>query len=81
MAGELYWMSPDLARFVTSRRCNRKEVDWGIEDFSMGNFVHSNPLPIHRIPIVGNKAHKHPVKLLEDLRSQWTKFLEAESMS
>jgi len=52
MAGHLYWMSIDLARFVTTTTTTTTKtrqdlssldsVDYGIEDMTMGNFVHTN---------------------------------------
>jgi hypothetical protein len=79
MGGHLYWMSTDLARFVTSPEMldRRVSVDWGIEDFSMGNFVHSHPLPIRRISI-STKSHKHPLKLADEFRDEWARFQKEE---
>jgi len=71
MGGHLYLMSIDLARFVTTT--DLRSVDYGIEDMTMGNFVHSHPLPIHRIPIVGNKAYRHPLKDVDEYLEEWSK--------
>jgi hypothetical protein len=70
MGGHLYLMSIDLARFVTTT--DLRSVDYGIEDMSMGNFVHSHPLPIHRIPIVGRKAYRHPLKDVDEYLQEWS---------
>jgi hypothetical protein len=76
MGGQFYWMSIDLARFVTTRDLG--SVDVGIEDMSMGNFVHSHPLPIQRIPTVGFKSHRHPLKVVSDFHYQWEKAMRKE---
>ena len=70
MGGHLYLMSTDLARFVTTT--DLSSVDYGIEDMTMGNFVHSHPLPIHRIPIVGKKAYRHPLKDVRGYLEAWS---------
>lgn len=70
MGGHLYWMSVDLARYVTTV-LDRRPVDVGIEDMSMGNFIHSHPLPIQRKPIVGTKSLTHPLKNPGEYRQTW----------
>ena len=82
-AGELYWMSSDLARFVSSLDLDRKAVDPRIEDLAMGNFVHSHPLPIRRVaePEHRFSYHKHPIKKRVRYRLEWVKFLGKEEES
>jgi hypothetical protein len=51
MSGEIYFMSPDLAEFIVSPELNRKPLIFYTEDFTIGNFVHSSPLPINQVVI------------------------------
>jgi hypothetical protein len=74
MGGHLYWMSPDLARFITSPNCNRTALAVFSEDQSIGNFIHSHPLPIRRIR-TSTRYFLHPVKKVTRWRSLWKKFL------
>jgi hypothetical protein len=77
-AGELYWMSPDLARFITSSEFDRKAVDFRIEDHAMGNFVHSFPGPIRRTPVNRGAVHLHPLKDVEQYRQKWLMILRRQ---
>jgi len=89
--GLCYWMSVDLARYITSPSCNRAKLNAGIEDLSMGNFVHSHPLPIHRVqfkpflPIQfdvkspGAAIH-HPVKQIEEYQAVWRKHVAKQKV-
>jgi hypothetical protein len=72
MGGHLYFMSPDLARYSASTQCNRSVLAVYSEDQSIGNFVHSHPLPIHRIRMNTN-VFEHPVKRIDRVRTLWRK--------
>jgi hypothetical protein len=90
-AGSLYFMSADLARYVTSKDCDRKRLAVNAEDQSIGNFVHSHPLPLHRvkmafpqpgglrrrgkIDIWDHSASRHPVKDIVTYRAAWDRYL------
>jgi hypothetical protein len=90
-SGALYLMSVDLARYVTSEQCDRKRIAVNSEDQSMGNFVHSHPLPLHRFkmaypPAFGQRrrgkddvwdhsASRHPVKDLGTYRIAWDRYV------
>jgi hypothetical protein len=74
MGGHLYFMSPDLARFITSPNCNRTALAVFSEDQSIGNFIHSHPLPIRRIRM-STRYFMHPVKKVKRWRTLWKKFL------
>jgi hypothetical protein len=74
MAGKIYWMSPDLGRFVTSSewKDEREAIDTHKEDWAIGNFVHSHPWPIRRVMIKRRMAgHLHPVKEPDKMQSIW----------
>jgi hypothetical protein len=43
MRGSLYWMSPDLAEFITSSQLNRTHLQIRHEDVDIGNFVFTHP--------------------------------------
>ena len=90
-AGSLYFMSVDLANYVTSSACDRKRMAVYSEDQSMGNFVHSHPLPLHRIKMAypaafgkrmrgkdevwDSSTSRHPLKDLGDYRAFWIRYL------
>lgn len=75
MGGKMYWMSPDLGRFVTSPTFQRELVDTGAEDWAMGNFVHSHPLPIRRVMFKSKKEGQlHPVKDPNEMRELWNEY-------
>jgi hypothetical protein len=74
MGGRLYWMSPDLARYVTSPKCNRSALALHSEDQSMGNFVHSHPLPIRRIQMPFY-CFEHPMKDVDQFRKHWDRYM------
>lgn len=43
MDGAFYWMSPDLAHFISSSSIDRKYYQIGHEDVDIGNYVHLYP--------------------------------------
>jgi hypothetical protein len=49
MSGELYWMSPDLADFITSPHVDRNSLMIRHEDVDIGNFVYSHPKSIRDV--------------------------------
>lgn len=77
MYGRIYMMSPDLARFVSSDQCDRKRWGTQSEDISMGNYVHSHPLPIH-LKRLSKFCIVHPIKEPEAFRNTWFKQDEEE---
>ena len=79
MTGFFYFLSPDLARFVTSKTFNRSAVDVNIEDLSMGNFVHSHPLALKRIRI-SLRFYRHPVKILYQFENKWKAYLAKKKL-
>jgi hypothetical protein len=68
MSGVVF-MSPDLAEFIVSPELDRKPLIFYTEDFTIGNFVHSSPLPINQV-IISSKhvlwAEHHGDHQLED---------------
>ncbi|KAL3940067.1 MAG: hypothetical protein SGBAC_005323 [Bacillariaceae sp.] len=74
MDGPLYWLSPDVARFISDpNRCNHTELRTHAEDMSIGNYVNSFPFPIHRLTL-SNKCYAHPLKSLEHYRKRWKRY-------
>ena len=70
--GAFYWMSVDLARYITSPECDRDKLKVFSEDKSIGNFVHSHPLPIRRVKMnMFPKHFEHPVKNIHEFRALW----------
>lgn len=70
--GLLYWMSVDLARYVVSTACNREALKVWSEDKSVGNFVHSHPLPLRHHKIVQSpRSYHHPLKDIQEFRDHW----------
>jgi hypothetical protein len=59
MAGSLYWMSPDLAEYITSDAVDRRALSIGHEDVDIGNFVFSHPLSIRTVKIESRRALNH----------------------
>lgn len=71
-AGPFYFLSPDMARYITSTDCPRRQVDAGIEDITMSNFVYSHPRHIHRFN-TGRGVRYHPYKDITAFRVRWEK--------
>jgi len=67
MAGQFYWLSPDLAEFI-SQNCPRKA--YSSEDRTVGNCVNSHPLPIRRV-LASTHDFIHPVKKPAKFRVCW----------
>lgn len=68
-------LSPDLARYITSKHCNRSALAVFSEDQSVGNFVHALGEPIRRLWI-REKILLHPIKRVDRLRTLWNKYVE-----
>jgi hypothetical protein len=77
-AGSFFFLSPDMARFITSDACDRQRLDRFAEDWTIGAFVDAHPLPQHRI-LVGKKSIIHPLKDFTEYRAQWKQFLYSSS--
>ena len=74
MSGLLYWMSPDLADFITDpERCNRKKYHAPFEDLNIGNLIHSHPQMIRRVQMSFSSID-HPVKQTGDFKAKWKKY-------
>ncbi|CAJ1931040.1 unnamed protein product [Cylindrotheca closterium] len=71
MRGQFYWMSPDLARFISSK-CNRTKLSVSIEDRNIGNCVNSHPFPVKRLR-ANPKAFFHPLKDTNAFHRVWQK--------
>jgi hypothetical protein len=56
MSGELYFMSRDVARFITSSNVDRAKLAIRHEDVDIGNYVFSHPLSIQSILVNRTKA-------------------------
>lgn len=71
--GAFYWMSVDLARYITSPDCDRQKLKVFSEDKSVGNFVHSHKKPIRRVKLkmLRCRAFEHPIKNVDEFRSRW----------
>jgi hypothetical protein len=56
MSGEVYFMSPDLAKCITSSQVNRSSLTIRHEDVDIGNFVHSCPEELRIVKIDRSKV-------------------------
>jgi hypothetical protein len=77
-AGSFFFLSPDMARFITSDACDRKRLDRFAEDWTIGAFVDAHPLPQHRIP-VRQYCLIHPLKDVRLYRYEWKKYMISSS--
>jgi len=74
--GSFYFLSNDMARYITSTACDRKNLALWSEDKSICNFVHSHPKPIHRIKLnITRKPIDHPLKEIQRFKSRWQSYL------
>jgi hypothetical protein len=91
--GGFYFMSRDVARYITSDKCNRqKYIDEGVaiyhhraEDAEVGRFVDSYPERVQWMQFNHNKAFYHEIEMKEpaQLRDLWQWILaedEAQEM-
>ena len=68
MAGQFYFLSTDLARFVTrtltadDRRALGGGARTALEDVDMGSYVFSHPRPIKLVSVAGSMFWWHPVR-------------------
>jgi len=77
LSGLLYWMSPDLASYITDPdQCNRKKYHAPFEDLNIGNLVHSHPQMIRRVQMSFSSID-HPVKKIGDFKAKWKKHTKA----
>jgi len=79
MKGQLYFMSNDLARYITSKRCDRSYLSVGVEDKDHGAFVNSHPLPIVRHELRKRGVFRHPVKDLKNYQQIWDRYASEAS--
>jgi hypothetical protein len=61
MAGALYWMSADLATFVTSNAVDRTSLTIRHEDVDIGNFVFSHPEKVKTVRVKPSSILIHRV--------------------
>jgi hypothetical protein len=81
MSGELYFLSRDLAEYITSPSFvkNHFAVAGPDEDFTIGNFVASHPLPIQLIKLRKDDnywQHGKHLKDPESLKKRWKEHFE-----
>lgn len=69
MQGSLYWMSSDLAKFITSDDVDRTEMTIRHEDVDVGNFVYTHPESITTVQV----DRKHMI-LHRLVNSDWKYF-------
>lgn len=62
MGGAFYWMSLDLAEFVTSDAIDRSSLTIRHEDVDIGNFIFSHPKPITSIEVKGSRLLIHRLR-------------------
>lgn len=75
--GSFYFLSIDMARYITSPDCDRHSLALWSEDKSMCNFVHSHPQPIQRIKLnITRKPVDHPLKQIQRYIPRWQAYLE-----
>jgi hypothetical protein len=76
--GSFYFLSVDMARYITSVDCDRQTLAVWSEDKSMCNFVHSHLKPIHRIKLsLTGKPVDHPLKEISKYMPRWQAYLLA----
>lgn len=81
MAGGGYFLSIDLARFITdSSAFDHEAVKLPHEDMTTGNFVYSHPkkIKIFKEPRKAGVIRKHPVKSNKKYKFWWQKMLRQE---
>ncbi|CAJ1954576.1 unnamed protein product [Cylindrotheca closterium] len=88
MGGALYFVSIDLADYISSHRCPRTELFIPHEDMTMGNYVHSyeayslqqeyvTPRKVVRMsyPKAYLSIWIHPVKNPKHMKGKWRKYI------
>jgi hypothetical protein len=72
--GPFYWMSPDIARFIThSEKCNRTALRTSAEDMTIGNYINTFPHTIHRFQM-SRKTYDHPFKEISHFQKRWGRY-------
>jgi len=72
--GPFYWMSPDIARFITdSEKCNRTALRTSAEDMTIGNYINTFPHRIHRFQL-SRKTYDHPFKDISHFQKRWGRY-------
>jgi hypothetical protein len=77
MSGQFYFLSPNLVQYVISQeffQSQRNELRVVDEDYSMGRWVHSHPLPIHSVSFRQAWAHSRELKYPKEFVKQWRQF-------
>ena len=77
MAGQFYFVSSDLAHYVTNLMdpFDREKMTSRVEDLDFGKYVMSHHRPIKLITFHSNLFWKHPLKT----RDEWLKYHELKS--
>ena len=78
MSGELYFLSADLSRFITSPQLNRTAVRIPKEDMCTGNFVHSHPQPLLEAVVSRHQAlweHGDHIKEPHHYEQRWNQVV------
>ncbi|CAJ1959560.1 unnamed protein product [Cylindrotheca closterium] len=70
--GPLYWMSPDIARFITTK-CNRTALRTSAEDMTIGNYINSFPYTINRYQLT-RRSYAHPFKEIPAFRKRFARY-------
>jgi len=82
MQGGFYFMSKDVARYITSDQCDRERLieeykplykNKRAEDVEISRFVLSNPHHVHELEIPTRKAYFHAKKLkvTDNFKNYW----------
>jgi hypothetical protein len=77
-AGSFFFLSPDMARFITSDECDRKRLDLIDEDLTIGSFVGARKPLLHRI-LVGKENVEHPLKDVREYRKKWERYMASKT--
>ena len=75
--GQFYWMSSDLAGYITHELPLRKrfEISLHIEDLDVGSFIASHPYPIKYVNNARFMFWAHPRKEEEEFKASWAHAL------
>ncbi|KAL3940063.1 MAG: hypothetical protein SGBAC_005319 [Bacillariaceae sp.] len=72
--GPFYWISPDIARFITdAEKCNRTALRTSAEDMTIGNYINTFPHTIHRFQM-SRKTYDHPFKDTVYFQKRWGRY-------
>ena len=78
MSGELFFISSDVARFITSPTLDRSRLQLDHEDVTMANFIHELPGPVNQVTIFrSQQLFQHGKELKDPIQYQehWNRWL------